>query len=191
MGGFGLEVVAYVQHYDPELEIIGYYDDIAKNINIPHLGGFQDIPKMPDDNTVVLTIGDSQLKQKLVDQLCNKKFQTLNYGNCFAKDIEIGQGSIICPGVMVTVNVKIGDFCLVNLNCTIGHNVKIADFSSIMPGANISGDVTIGKGVLIGTGAQILQGIKVGDNSKIGAGAVVTKDVEPGTTVIGVPAKRV
>jgi acetyltransferase-like isoleucine patch superfamily enzyme len=58
-----------------------------------------------------------------------------------------------------------------------------------MPTVNISGGVVIGEGVLLGTGAQVLQYVSVGPGATVGAGAVVTKNVEPGTTVVGIPAK--
>lgn len=41
----------------------------------------------------------------------------------------------------------------------------------------------------IGSNATILPGIRIGHDALVGAGAVVTKDVEPGTTVVGNPAK--
>jgi serine O-acetyltransferase len=49
--------------------------------------------------------------------------------------------------------------------------------------------VNIGDGVLVGTGAQILQYINIGENAVVGSGACVVKDVEPGITVVGIPAK--
>ena len=58
------------------------------------------------------------------------------------------------------------------------------------PGAHISGNVSLGHGVMIGTGAAVIQGCTVGDWAVIGAGAVVIRDVEPGVTVVGVPARR-
>jgi len=41
----------------------------------------------------------------------------------------------------------------------------------------------------IGSGAVILGGVTIGEGSLVGAGAVVTHDVEPGQTVVGVPAR--
>ncbi len=47
----------------------------------------------------------------------------------------------------------------------------------------------IGTGALIGTGAQVLQYLQVGAGAIVAAGAVVTRDVNPGTTVVGIPAR--
>ena len=43
----------------------------------------------------------------------------------------------------------------------------------------------------VGTGARVLGKLEIGDGAQIGANAVVLSDVEAGTTVVGVPAKRV
>ena len=45
--------------------------------------------------------------------------------------------------------------------------------------------------MVIGSGAQVLGPIEVGEGAKIGANSVVTKDVEPGATMVGIPARPV
>lgn len=98
-------------------------------------------------------------------------------------------GALVCAGTIATVNVRFAAFSMVNLACTIGHEAVIGSGSVLNPTVNISGGVSLGTGVLVGTGAQILQYVKVGDGATVGAGAVVTRHVEPGATVIGIPAK--
>jgi len=115
------------------------------------------------------------------------RFQPMVFG---VSHSEMNPGVIICPGSIITVGCRIGPAVLVNLNCTVGHDCIIGDGTVVNPGANISGNVRIGTGCLIGTGAQILQGLVIGDGATVGAGAVVTHNVQPGTTVIGVPARR-
>ena len=53
---------------------------------------------------------------------------------------------------------------------------------------NIQGH-TIEDDARIGPGACLLPGVVIGRAATVAAGAVVTKDVEPGATVIGVPAR--
>ena len=105
--------------------------------------------------------------------------------------VQIGMGSIVCPGAVITTEIQIGNFVLVYLNTTIGHETSIGDFSTISPGANISGNVKMGKNVFVGTGAMILERLSICDDVTIGAGAVVNRSItEPGVYV-GVPAKRI
>ncbi len=48
---------------------------------------------------------------------------------------------------------------------------------------------TLGDGVVVGAGAILLGPIRVGAGATVGAGSVVVSDVEPGTVVVGVPAR--
>jgi sugar O-acyltransferase (sialic acid O-acetyltransferase NeuD family) len=99
------------------------------------------------------------------------------------------EGVVICAGTIATVNVRVDEFALVNLSCTIGHEATIGAGSVVNPLTAISGGVKIGKAVLVGTHVAVLQYVSIGDHAVIGSGAMVNKDVAPHTTVMGVPAK--
>ena len=110
--------------------------------------------------------------------------------------IEIGVGTVICAGNILTVNIRLGKHVQINLDCTIGHDVVMDDYSTLAPGVHISGYVRLGKRVYIGTGAVIINGtedspIIIGDDVVVGAGACVNKSIPAGLTVVGVPAKPV
>ncbi|MEM8705241.1 MAG: acetyltransferase [Actinomycetota bacterium] len=104
-------------------------------------------------------------------------------------DVECGPGTMIYPGAVVTTNVRIGAHSHVNAGCIVSHDVRIGDGVSLSPGVKLNGAVTIEDGAFLGTGAIVLPGRTVGQGAVVAAGAVVVDDVEPGSTVVGVPAR--
>jgi sugar O-acyltransferase (sialic acid O-acetyltransferase NeuD family) len=109
----------------------------------------------------------------------------------FSETVKFGQGCIVCLSNVLTVNIQIGDFAIINLDCTIGHDAVLGDFATLYPSVNVSGNVHIGSGAEIGTGANIIQGKSIGENAVIGAGSVVIKDIPANCTAVGAPARPV
>jgi sugar O-acyltransferase (sialic acid O-acetyltransferase NeuD family) len=106
--------------------------------------------------------------------------------------VHIGLGNMITRGVVMTCDIQIGDFNLVNWNSTVGHDARIGSGCVLNPGSSVSGAVTLGNACLLGTGARIVEGLSIADTTTIGAGAVVTRSItEPGGTFVGIPARRI
>ena len=106
-----------------------------------------------------------------------------------ATSCTLERGVIVTAGAIVTVNVTVRDYALINRGSNIGHEAIVGAGVVINPLASISGGVVIGDRTLVGTAATVLQYINVGSDVSVSAGAVVTKDVLDGTTVTGVPAR--
>lgn len=104
--------------------------------------------------------------------------------------VVIDEGVIICAGVILTTDIKIGRFTHINLDTTIGHDVEIASFTTLSPGCHISGKVSIGNDVFCGTGTVILENLSIADQTTLGAGCVVVKNITESGIYTGVPVKR-
>lgn len=142
----------------------------------------------------LIAIADPRIKENIVRRIINPSVMYPKFVHDLASieeshSVNMGEGAVVLSGARLTCNITLGDHVMINLNATVGHDTEIGSFCSIMPGAHISGGVTIGANTLVGSGAVILQGLKIGEGAKVGAGAVVTKNVNPGETVVGVPAK--
>jgi len=201
-GGFGREVkmlIDQINDAEKQYEFIGFFDDaFEKNLIIngfPVLGSISDINTLEYELALVIAVGDPKTKKSIFNTIKNEKviFPTLIHPNVFIgkDDVRIGKGCVICCSNVITVNVTIGDFVILNLMCTVGHDTVIANFSSFMPSVNISGEVNIKEGVYVGTGAKIINQLEIGGNSIIGAGAVVYKSIPANCTAVGIPAKPI
>jgi len=183
-GGFAREVEAML----PELGLAlgGRYDAQPQ-------GEVQPLEALPEGSAVALAVGDSQVRRLLRAQLPDgHSFPVLQHPRAYLQNpasIALGEGSILTAGVILTVNIRLGRFVLLNLNSTIGHDCVLEDFVSLMPGVNLGGGVYLEEAVYLGTGATVLPGIRIGRDAVIGAGAVVTQDVPPGVVVKGVPGR--
>lgn len=199
-GGFGREVAWLIEDINKanqEWNIIGFVDD-NDSIQGKEINGYKVVGNVDwlaqQELYVVNAIGDPITKMKVMKKLEKSKniYPVLIHPSVICSDrIEIGEGTIICAGNILTVNIKIGKHVIINLDCMIGHDVILGDYTTVLNSANVSGAVNIGKCVSIGTGSAIIQGLNIGDNTIIGAGAVVVTDLPPNCTAVGVPAKPI
>ena len=202
-GGFGREVkmlIEQINQNEKQYEFIGFYDDnieIGTEINgFKVLGSIYELVQINYNLEVVISIADPKIKNKIYDTLKFNNllnFPSLIHPNVLIgiDEVLIGYGCIICASNIITVNIVIGNFVILNLGCTVGHDTKIGDYSSLMPSVNISGEVIIENSVYVGTGAKIINLLTIGNSTIVGAGAVVSKSLPEKCTAVGIPAKPI
>lgn len=94
---------------------------------------------------------------------------------------QIGKGIYIAHfgGIFINEHVKIGDYCTLSQNITIG----------IAGRGDKRGCPTLGDRVYLAPGSRVIGSITIGNEVAIGANAVVTKDLPDKAVAVGVPAK--
>ena len=200
-GGFGREILWLldrINSYKPTWDFVGFIDDnISGSVTSEHpiLGGCEYFRTLAGEAWVVVAIGSPRVKKAIVERLQaypNIRFATLvDPSVLLSGSVTIDEGSIICAGSVLTVDIEIGKHVAINLNCTVGHDAVLQDYATVYPGVHISGNVTVGQCVELGTGSQIIQGKKIEHKIVVGAGSVVTKDLLEQGTYVGAPVRRV
>lgn len=184
---------------ETEWNILGFVDGAGSTSDIDGydvIGDDEWLMNYPHPINAICGIGQSGLRRKVINQykICNSQVAfpaIISKQANVSRFTDLGEGSIVCAGTIITTNVRVGNFVTINLSCTIGHETKIGDFVTINPGSNISGNVLIGQGCDIGTGTKVIQNIEIGRGSTIGAGAVIIRDVPENCTVVGNPGRIV
>ena len=200
--GFGKEVMPLVRAQFTELnkEHFVFIDDGQANTD---LNGYQVlsytdfINNSKTDKRVTIAIANSQVREKLVARLDQDSVQHLEIqaaNTVILDEVEIGEGSLLCPFTCITSNIKIGKFFHANIYSYVAHDCVIGDYVTFAPGVKCNGNIHIEDHAYIGTGAVIKQGtpdkpLVIGKGAVVGMGAVVTKSVPAGVTVVGNPAR--
>ena len=199
-GEFG-SLIANVISYHDDLEIAAYGDDnpqkTADNIDGTPVFGKKDLLNFAEQNNIKLAItaiGNNTIRAEKFNLLKNTGFQMISIVHPQAlidTKVSYGDNVIIEMGTAIHTNSKIGNNVFLGGEALIGHHNIIGDH--VLVGGNVSfgGSVVVEDYVSLGVGASIKPGIRLGKGSVIGVGAAVIKDVEPGTTVVGVPAKPI
>ena len=196
-GGFGrecLDIIEALNDRGAEIEFLGFVDDGGGDDELLGRRGVTclgPITETPVDVGFVIAIGDGGVRRRVAEQLAGAGRSPLVLVHpqaTLGSDCRVGAGTIINAGARATTNITLGRHVQLHANCTVGHDAELDDFVSVYPGATISGSVRLAEGVTIGTGANVLPGVSVGAHAFVGAGAVVTRHVEPGVTVVGIPA---
>jgi serine O-acetyltransferase len=133
------------------------------------------------------------LLHRLANALWRRQFYLLgrlvsHFGR-FLTGIEIHPGARIGRRVVIDhgVGVVIGETAVLGDDAYLYHQVTLGATGSTKGKRH----PTVGSNVIIGAGAKVLGDIVVGDGARVGANAVVVADVEPGETVVGIPARPI
>ncbi|MGL5354471.1 MAG: transferase [Clostridium sp.] len=186
-GGIGREVAFFIEEINEKKEsfnLLGFIDDNAdmwgQELNDHKvLGGIEYLKNMKVKPSVVIAIGNCDVKKKIVEALNNEfEFESIIHPTIkINRYCKVGIGSIIYPGVIITVNSEIGKHVTISGHCAIGHDCVIGDYSTLLWGTKLSGYATIGDEVMVGIGTKIIQNISVDSNSKIRPGRIIVEDV--------------
>ncbi len=106
-----------------------------------------------------------------------------------ARSAELGAGTIVCAGAVVSAWARLGPLCIVNNLAIAGHHCDLAQGVHVAPRAALAGRVAAGIGAWIGIGACVRERVRLGEWCYIGAGAAVVADVPAACLALGVPAK--
>jgi len=164
-----------------EHKILGLPEDIAKDYADQELWYFCAIGNNNDRSNVV----------KRLDGLGWKAATLIHPSVIMARNVQIGEGTYIGAASVICPNANIEKHVLINVRVAIGHDVIMQSFSQACPGSQINGFCDVGNAALIGSNASIMPGKNIGDGATVGGNSQVLRSVRAGSTVIGVPARKI
>ena len=197
-GGFGREMYAWAaQHPDcgQVWTLAGFLDDNVEALQ--PFGSFA--PVLPaaghqpaSENVYLCGLGLPLVKEKVIGPLLKARAEFITFVHPTAlvgARVSLGQGVVLCPGAILSADITVGDFAMVNLNSTIGHDASLGAWTTLSAQCDITGHVKVADRVFMGSRATIIPGKTVGSRAILGAGAVVISDVPANVTVVGNPAR--
>lgn len=144
-----------------------------------------------EDHDVIVAVGDSSARASIVGELPGSTgFPTLlEQSVACHSSVSLGAGSFVCGGAILTCDIEIGPFALLNIHASVSHDNSVGAFFTASPGARLLGGCTIGDRVFLGAGALVRPGVRIADDVTVGMGAVVVDDLDEPGTYVGNPAR--
>jgi sugar O-acyltransferase (sialic acid O-acetyltransferase NeuD family) len=196
-GEFGSLIANVISYYE-DYEICAYGDDSKSNkglfIDKAPIYDEQALLQYADENNIknaISSIGNNFIRAEKYNLLKKAGFNMISIVHPQAlidTNVNYGENVIIEMGTAIHTHSIIGNNVFLGGDALIGHHNKIGNH--VLVGGNVSfgGSVIVEDYVSIGVGASIKPGVILGEGSVIGVGAAVIKNVDPGSTVVGVPA---
>ncbi len=198
-GGGHAKVIYNVLKKINQWDILGYCGLTSSDFDLPYLGSntaLASILQTYPDCHAVLGVGNVTISYKreslliMLETIGFKLPPLVSPDAVVARDVLLGDGTVVMDGVVIQPGTHIGKGCILNTHSSVDHDCEIENFVHIASGAILSGGAKIGSHTLVGAGACIVQYKTIASECLIGAGAVVTQDIlEPGL-YLGVPARK-
>jgi sugar O-acyltransferase (sialic acid O-acetyltransferase NeuD family) len=198
-GDLAREIVCWLIHSDQRITSrvkLCFIDDnrnsmIASGVSLEYLGTIDSFFPLPGDK-VLYGIADIFVRKRVVKLLSSR--------NCVAESFihpsvitalssKIGLGCILLPYSIVSENVFIGNYTILNCQSSVGHDAVIGSFVTISSHVDITGHCVVEDEAFLGSGSRILPGKRVGHGAVVGAGAVASRSVPSRNTLYPVQCK--
>lgn len=184
--------------YGHEFDVKGFLD--GKTDALDGLEGYPPILSPVEtyhivkDDVFVCALGDPKWRKYYADIILRKggEFITLIDKTArIGRNANIGNGCIIRDYAMISCDVSIGDYTYIQPFTVIGHDAVVGNYCHLNTYAFMGGYSTMEDMSVIHTRGTLIPHKKMGKESIIGAGSVAMTNVKSGTTVVGIPAKRI
>ena len=200
-GGFGRELACIIEMINKEKltwNFVGFFDDgkiAGEELQYGKvLGGVDKLNDWKTSLSVVIALGSPKVLRTVVSKISNPKveFPNIIAPNVVLLDessLVLGKGNVIFPNSLISCNVIMGDFNMLNVYTQIGHESELGSYNVFMPNTSISGGVIIGDTNLFGVKSTVLQYKKVGNEVVLSPGSVLSRTAKDGKIYLGNPAK--
>ncbi len=200
-GGFAREVCGYaLSHPDCGVRwaVKGFLDDnpaALKGFDYPVgiVGSIRDYQPQPGD-LFVNGLGLPKVKLACLPPLLERGAEFLTFihpRSLLGPNVTLGRGCVLCPDVILTADVTVGDFVVLNCRCCAGHDSRIGSWSTLSAFCDVTGYAEVGERVFMGSHACVIPGKRIGDGALLGAGSVAIRNLPGEKTSFGVPAKPI
>ena len=198
-GGMGRTVYSNALEsvgYGVKFKVKGFIDD-----NLDALDGFPNYPAVIDtirdyqpqeDDVFVSSIG-GESRRLCMEEIVNRGGEFMELIHQTARiytNAKLGKGNFIGAYTVIGNDAEIGDYNMIQSYTVIGHDAKIGNWNRIDTHVTCVGGIVIEDEVNIHTSAVISHNVRVETGAHVGALSFVIRKVKAGTTVMGIPAKK-
>lgn len=201
-GAFGQEVFLLIDSINKAassniFEFIGFFDDtneigsFCKYGKI--VGNVADINELKERVNIAIAVGSSTGLVNMRKNINNPNItfpNLLNPNNVFLdKESSIlGMGNIMLSNSIISYDVKIGNFNVINTRVNFGHHVEIGDFNVLNPNVQLSGNSKLGSYNSLGLNCAFLPKKMIGDYNVVVPGSIITRNFKNHNFLSGNPA---
>ncbi len=183
--------------YNKDFVIKGFIDD-----NLKALDGFENYPPVVDtirdyhiqENDIFVCSIGGESRRACMESIIARggEFMTMIHPTSrIGTNVKIGKGCYVGAYTIIAADAFVDDYNFIQSHTIIGHDVKLGKWNRIDSNVFVVGGVVIGEGCMIHTRAMLNHEVVVGDGAHVGACSMVINKVESGTTVFGIPARRI
>jgi sugar O-acyltransferase (sialic acid O-acetyltransferase NeuD family) len=198
--GFAREIFDLANHCyegDTSFQIKGFLSDGPSKIEelgYPKVLGTVSGYEIEDGDVFFCAIGKPADRKKTTEIIQKKGGVFINLihrTSIISPSVKIGIGVGIKAFCVLASDVEIGDFSFLQSSVIMGHDVRIGKYCQVNSFAFFAGFSKVENLVSINAGAKLIQKVVVEEEAIVGIGSIVLTRVKKGTTVFGVPARKI